>query len=838
MRKFEITGMSCAACSARVEKAVSALEGISDCSVNLLTNSMTVEGEASDDAIISAVQKAGYGAFPDERKKHSFDETHEKTETSETKKIVFKLIASAILLMLLMYLSMGHNMLGLPVGAFLDNDHVSMGVIQLLLSASIMVVNQKFFINGFKGLIRLSPNMDTLVSLGSATSFIYSVFVLFAEIKAQTAGDIEKTIGLHHDLYFESAAMILVLITVGKLLEAYSKGRTTDALKGLMALAPPEARVVRDGEEVLIPAEELKVGDIFVLRPGDRVPADGIVIEGSSSVDESALTGESMLAEKKEGDEVSTATINVYGHLFVRVTKVGEDTTLAQIVRAVGEAASSKAPIAKLADKVAGFFVPVVMGIALITTVVWLISGHDIGFALSMGISVLVISCPCSLGLATPVAIMVGSGVGARNGILFKTAASLEQAGRIETVVLDKTGTITEGTLRVTDVFPAPGVSESDLLGTAASLEALSEHPLSRAVISFAKEKEVETVAVTDFKAVPGKGLKGVSSDGEDIVGGNLEYVSESVSIPEDMITESKRNAEKGKTPLFFAKGGAPLGLICVSDTIRSESEDAVSELRSIGVNSIMLTGDNPKTADYIASQVGIDEVIAGVLPTGKADEIKRICAEHKTAMVGDGINDAPALKSADLGIAIGAGTDIAIDSADVVLINSSLYDLLGAIKLGKATLKNIKENLFWAFFYNLIGIPIAAGVLYVPFGIKLSPMIGAAAMSLSSVCVVLNALRLNRLRLKHKADVASREAETIDDSRKEDQMKNVVELKIEGMMCTHCEARVKAALEGVSGVESAEVSHEKNSASVVCGETVNKEALVKAVEDAGYTVV
>ena len=833
MRKYDIRGMSCAACSARIEKAVSSLDGVDSCAVNLLTNSMTVEGDASDKSIISAVKTAGYAASLSSSEKNK--SVAENEINDDTGKIALRLVISVVLLLFLMYFSMGHSMLSLPVGTYFENSPSSLGLLELILSALILVINQKFFISGFRGVIHLAPNMDTLVSLGSFASFIYSVFVLFSEIKAQTSGDLEKAWSLQHDLYFESAAMILVLITVGKMLEAYSKGRTTDALKGLMSLAPKEASVIRDDTELRIPIDQLKVGDIFIVRPGEKIPADGTVIDGSSSVDESALTGESMYVDKNAGDSVSTASINISGHLTARATKVGEDTTLSQIIKMVSDAAATKAPIAKLADKVSGIFVPIVIGIALITTFIWLLIGQDLGFSLSRGISVLVISCPCSLGLATPVAIMVGSGVGAKNGILFKTAASLEQIGKTEAVVFDKTGTITEGKPRVTDVFPADGYSGTELIFYAASLEKQSEHPLSKAIISYSEEIGQKPVKVSDFIVLPGKGLSAVI-DGESILGGNLGFISQTVSVPERLIIQAETESDKGKTPLFFSKGNEFLGLICVADVIRESSSEAVADLSDLGLETLMLTGDNPKTAEYIASQVGIDRVIAGIMPESKASEVSRLRESKLTAMVGDGINDAPALKSADVGIAIGAGTDVAIDAADVVLMNSDPKDVFKAIKLGKATLRNIKENLFWAFFYNIIGIPIAAGVLYFPLGIKLSPMIGAAAMSLSSVFVVMNALRLNIIKLKDDSPVQGNNDNNL--INKENDMTKRIEFKIEGMMCQHCEARVKNAIESVSGVESAIVSHETGTASIICDQSVSEGSLTKAVEDAGYKVV
>lgn len=837
MRKFDVTGMSCAACASRIEKAVGSLDGVDTCSVNLLTNSMTVEGEIDDDAIIAAVVDAGYGAAPSGRQKAKMNKADDGD--GETKRLVVRLVVSGMILLVLMYFSMGHSMMGLPIPSFFEGDYAAIGLVQLLLTTVILALNQRFFTSGFRGLVHLSPNMDTLVALGSAASYLYSLWSLFLIIKAQTAGEMEHASHLLHDLYFESAAMILVLITVGKMLESYSKGRTTDALKGLMSLAPDEATVIRDGVEVKIPVEQVQVGDVFVIRPGDKIPVDGVILEGTSSLDESALTGESLYVDKSEGDAVSTATINVSGFLRCRATKVGDDTVLAGIVRMVSEAAGSKAPIAKLADRVAGIFVPSVIVIAIVTTVVWLLLGRDFGFSLSRGISVLVISCPCSLGLATPVAIMVGSGVGARNGILFKTAASLEQAGRIETIVLDKTGTITVGAPTTTDVRPADGIDARELLTVAASLEFASEHPLSKAIISYTESENVERFDITDFESVPGRGLTASSPDGETLRGGNLDFISEFADISPTMRSFAQSSAEQGKTPLFFAKTGSFLGVICVADVVREDSPGAISDLHDMGITTVMLTGDNERTANAVAASVGIDRVIAGVFPDRKAAEVSRIASEHKVAMVGDGINDAPALKGADLGVAIGAGTDIAIDAADVVLVNSRLSDVTAALRLGRATLRNIRENLFWAFIYNVIGIPIAAGVLIAPFGISLSPMIAAAAMSLSSVCVVTNALRLNLVKLGNRAGANSQtENKNTPKERKEDKkMNEVITMNIEGMMCAHCEAHVKNALESVPGVDSALVSQADGTAKVSLSGNVALDDLKAAVAGAGYSV-
>lgn len=830
--------MSCAACSARIERAVGALEGVDACSVNLLTNSMTVEGDTSDDAVIAAVVAAGYNASPSGRSKSKSQSEGSDSGNGETKRLAVRLAVSAVLLLVLMYFSMGHSMFALPFPAFFSGDYASLGLLQLLLSTVILVINQKFFINGARGLVRLSPNMDTLVALGSAASYLYSLCSLFLIIKAQSTGDGQQAAQLLHGLYFESAAMILVLITVGKMLESYSKGRTTDALKGLMSLAPDEASVIRDGAEVRIPVDQVRVGDVFVIRPGDKIPVDGVILEGNSSLDESALTGESVYAEKSVGDTVSTATINVSGFMRCQATKVGDDTVLANIVRMVSDAAASKAPIAKLADRVSGIFVPAVIAVAIITTVVWLVIGRDFGFSLARGISVLVISCPCSLGLATPVAIMVGSGVGAKNGILFKTAAALEQAGRIETVVLDKTGTITVGAPRVTDVRSGDGTDTSELLSAACSLERASEHPLSKAVIEYAEAEGTETFAITDFEAVPGRGLTAKDGDSAVLRGGNLEFISEFATIPSESRDFAQKSSEQGKTPLFFSRNDRFLGMICVADVVRPDSAEAIAELHKMGITTVMLTGDNERTANAVAGTVGIDRVIAGVFPDKKAAHVARISEDNRVAMVGDGINDAPALKGADLGVAIGAGTDIAIDAADVVLVNSRLSDVTAAIRLGRATLRNIRENLFWAFIYNVIGIPIAAGAL-APLGISLSPMIAAAAMSLSSVCVVTNALRLNLVRLA-KADAPGLQAENRSSENVKEgdkKMNQTVTMKIEGMMCAHCEAHVKSALESVPGVESALVSQAEGTAKVALSADVSSDALKAAVTGAGYTV-
>ena len=853
MEQYHVTGMSCAACSARVEKAVKGVPGVTSCSVSLLTNSMGVEGTASAAAIIKAVQDAGYGASPktaDAADTSSAD--LDALEDHETPKLKKRLIASLIFLAVLMYFSMGHMMWGWPLPHWFDGNHVAMGLVQLLLAGIIMVINQKFFISGFKGLIHRAPNMDTLVALGSSASFLWSTYALFAMTRAQVDGNDELVMHYMMEFYFESAAMILTLITVGKMLEARSKGKTTDALKSLMKLAPKTATLLRDGAEVSVPIAQVKKGDLFVVRPGENIPVDGIVLEGSSAVNESALTGESIPVDKAEGDKVSAATTNQSGFLKCEATRVGEDTTLAQIIRMVSDAASTKAPIAKIADTVSGFFVPAVISIAVITTIVWLLLGREFGYALARGISVLVISCPCALGLATPVAIMVGNGLGARNGILFKTAASLEAAGRTQIVALDKTGTITSGEPRVTDILPAEGVSESELLTLAASLEQKSEHPLAKAVLAYAETETIACPDVTDFAALPGNGLS-ARLDGMEIYGGNAEFIAAKASVPAELQAEAARLAAEGKTPLFFGGAGRLMGVIAVADTLKEDSPRAIRELQNMGIRVVMLTGDNQRTADAIGRQAGVDEVIAGVLPDGKEAVIRRLQESGKVAMVGDGINDAPALTRADTGIAIGAGTDVAIDAADVVLMNSRLSDVPAAIRLSRATLRNIHENLFWAFIYNIIGIPLAAGV-FIPFGLTLNPMFGAAAMSLSSFCVVSNALRLNLFDLhstKHdrkpksaalpaapvQPAAAENTAEPVSAPvvKEDNAMKKT--LHVEGMMCCHCEARVKKALEALPAVDEAVVSHETGTAIVTLNAEVSDADLKKAVEDQDYKV-
>ncbi len=836
MKQYNVTGMSCAACSARVEKAVSAVPGVSACAVSLLTNSMGVEGTAEPSAIIAAVEAAGYGASEKgaeaRRDVHAQEEALEDRETPRLKR---RLIASIGFLLVLMYISMGHHMWGWPLPAFLAKNHVSMGLAQLLLAVIVMVINQKFFISGFKGLLHRAPNMDTLVALGSAAAFVYSVYALFAMSAAQVSGGSEAAAPWMNEFYFESAAMILTLITVGKMLEARAKGKTTDALKGLMKLAPETATVVRGGEEIVVPVAEIGRGEEFLVHPGEHIPVDGIVREGSSAVDESALTGESIPVDKAVGDTVSAATVNQQGFLRCEATRVGEDTTLSQIIRMVSDAAATKAPIAKVADKVSGVFVPVVIGIALVTTLVWLLLGRELGFALARGISVLVISCPCALGLATPVAIMVGSGVGAKQGVLFKTAASLESAGRIEIVALDKTGTVTAGKPRVTDLLPAGGESEESFLRLAAALESRSEHPLARAVMDLAAERRIEAPEAQDFRALPGHGLSAVLG-GRQLLGGSLRYISGVTEIPPEAVKAAEALAAEGKTPLCFAEDGVYRGCIAVADTIKPESPEAVRQLKAMGIRVVMLTGDNERTARAIGAQAGVDEVIAGVLPDGKESVIRRLAAEGKVCMVGDGINDAPALTRADLGVAIGAGTDVALDAADVVLVNSSLGDVPAAIRLGRAVLRNIHENLFWAFFYNSIGIPIAAGV-FSGLGLTLSPMLGAAAMSLSSFCVVSNALRLNLLDIHDPHRDRMKKKKENHNKRKEEEPMTKT-MKIEGMMCKHCEARVKKALEAVEGVELAEVSHEAGTAVVTLKAPVDDSVLKAAVEAQDYPVL
>ena len=840
MEQYHVTGMSCAACSSRVEKAVSKVPGVEGCSVSLLTNSMGVEGTASPEAVIAAVEAAGYGASCKGRGAGTSGgsgngasgggaeaDLLEDTETPVLKK---RLIWSIIFLVVLMYFSMGHMMWGWPVPEAMADNHVAMGLLQLLLTAAVMVINQKFFISGFRSLWHRAPNMDTLVALGSTAAFGYSTYSLFAMTGAQVQGDMDGVMQYMHEFYFETAAMILALITVGKMLEARSKGKTTDALKNLMKLAPKTAVVLRDGAETEVPVEQVVKGDLFVVRPGENIPVDGIVLEGISAVNEAALTGESIPVDKKPGDQVSAATVNQSGFLKCEASRVGEDTTLSQIIKMVSDAAATKAPIAKIADKVSGVFVPAVIGIAAVTIVIWLLCGQSIGYALARGISVLVISCPCALGLATPVAIMVGNGMGAKNGILFKTAVSLEEAGKVNTVVLDKTGTITKGEPKVTDLIMAEGVSEAELLETAYALEARSEHPLAGAVVAIAEEKRLKVCDVQDFMILPGNGLTAVNN-GDQLIGGSLTFLSERIGVPDDVKTVAQRLAEEGKTPLLFARSKKILGVIAVADVIKEDSPEAIHQLQNMGIEVVMLTGDNVRTAAAVGKQAGVDQVIAGVLPDGKEAEIRRLRRKGKVAMVGDGINDAPALTRADIGIAIGAGTDVAIDAADVVLMNSKLSDVPAAIRLSRATLKNIHENLFWAFIYNIIGIPLAAGVWIPLFGWQLNPMFGAAAMSLSSFCVVTNALRLNLFDMRNAAK---------DKQIKRKQEETTMEktMKIEGMMCGHCEATVKKALEALDGVDHADVSHEQDQAVVTLKEDVADDVLKKAVEDKDYNVV
>ena len=839
MEQYNVTGMSCAACSARVEKAVSKVPGVTACSVSLLTNSMGVEGTAAPAQVIAAVQQAGYGASL----KGAAQAAPDPLEDRETPVLKRRLMASLGFLLVLMYFSMGHMMWGWPVPAFFARNHVAMGLLELLLTVAVMVINQKFFISGFKSLWHRAPNMDTLVALGATAAFGYSTYALFAMTDAQVRGDMDGVMHFMMELYFESAAMILTLITVGKMLEARSKGRTTDALKSLMKLAPKTATVVRGGAEAVIPVEQVQPGEEFVVRPGENIPVDGVVLEGSSAVNEAALTGESIPVDKAPGDPVSAATINQAGFIRCRATRVGQDTTLSQIIRMVSDAAATKAPIAKAADRVSGIFVPAVIAIAAVTTVVWLLLGRGAGFALARGISVLVISCPCALGLATPVAIMVGNGVGAKNGILFKTAVSLEQTGKVDIVALDKTGTITSGEPRVTDVVPAPGVGQDELVRAAFALEQKSEHPLARAVLDYGRTAGLAPDPVTGFAALPGNGLRAVLQ-GRTLVGGSESFLDSQTRVPDAVRREGRRLAEQGKTPLYFAADGRVLGLIAVADVIKEDSPRAVRELQNMGIHVVMLTGDNERTARAIGAQAGVDEVIAGVLPDGKEQVICDLQRRGKVAMVGDGINDAPALTRADMGIAIGAGADVAIDAADIVLMKSRLSDVPAAIRLSRATLRNIHENLFWAFFYNTIGIPLAAGV-FIPLGLTLNPMFGAAAMSLSSFCVVSNALRLNWFKLRdprhdHKRrgmrpDKQPARPQTTDETE-ELSMKRTI--KIEGMMCPHCEARVKKALEALPGVTEAVASHEAGTAVVTLSEPVEDEALKKAVEEQDYTVV
>ena len=852
MQQFIVTGMSCAACSARVEKAVSKVEGVTSCSVSLLTNSMGVEGTAADQAIIQAVEAAGYGAsVKGEAAEHSGASSmaaeEEMLKDHDTPVLKRRLLASLGFLIVLMYFSMGHMMWGWPLPAFFENNHIAMGLVQLLLTGIVMVINQKFFISGFTSLAHRAPNMDTLVALGSTAAFGYSTYALFAMTDAQVKGDMEMVMHYMHEFYFESAAMILTLITVGKMLEARSKGKTTDALKGLMKLASKTAVVERNGQEVTVPIEQVKKGDIFLVRPGENVPVDGVILEGTSALNEAALTGESIPVDKKPGDVVSAATLNQSGFIRCEATRVGEDTTLSQIIQMVSDAAATKAPIAKIADKVSGVFVPAVITIAVITMIVWLLAGESVGFALARGISVLVISCPCALGLATPVAIMVGNGMGAKNGILFKTAVSLEETGKVQIVALDKTGTITNGEPVVTDMVPAEGVTEESLLALAASLEKRSEHPLAKAILKYVGEQQLTVEDVSEFEALPGNGLTAVRN-GVKLAGGNYAFIRTQTEVSEDLLKQSEVLAEQGKTPMFFAENGRLAGIIAVADTMKEDSRQAVSELRNMGIRVVMLTGDNERTARAIGAQAGVDDVIAGVLPDGKESVIRKLQQYGKVAMVGDGINDAPALTRADMGIAIGAGTDVAIDAADVVLMKSRLSDVAAAVRLSRATLRNIHENLFWAFFYNVIGIPLAAGVWITIFGWTLNPMFGAAAMSLSSFCVVTNALRLNLFnmhdakkdkKLKNPAIIK----ELVDNNKTNHNQENKEigtmkkTMKIEGMMCGHCEATVKKALEGLDGVTSAEVSHEAGTAVVELSADVADDVLKKTVEDKDYKV-
>ena len=841
MEQYIVTGMSCAACSSRVEKAVLKVPGVTSCSVSLLTNSMGVEGTASEQEIIKAVADVGYGASKKgegtaKTQSSSVSAGEDMLKDRTTPALKKRLIASLGFLIVLMYFSMGHMMWGWPVPGFMKDNHVMMGLLQMLLTITVMVINQKFFISGFKGLIHRAPNMDTLVALGSGASFVYSTYALFAMTDAQMHGDMDAVMSYMHDFYFESAAMILALITVGKMLEARSKGKTTDALKGLMKLAPKTAVVIRGEKEVQVSIEQVQKGDCFVVKPGENIPVDGEVIEGNSAVNESALTGESIPVDKAVGDKVSAATVNQSGYLKCRATRVGEDTTLSQIIQMVSDAAATKAPIAKIADRVSGVFVPMVITIAVLTIIVWLIAGQSIGFALSRGIAVLVISCPCALGLATPVAIMVGNGMGARNGIMFKTAVSLEETGKMQIVALDKTGTITSGEPKVTDIIPAAGVTEDTLLKCAYALENKSEHPLARAILENAKEENAGIEEVTGFQALPGNGLTAILDD-HTLYGGNYTFISSKVSVDGDIQKKAEKLAEAGKTPLFFGNEDRLLGVIAVADVIKEDSPQAIKELQNMGIHVVMLTGDNERTAKAIGQQAGVDEVIAGVLPEGKEQVIRKLKEKGKVAMVGDGINDAPALTRADMGIAIGAGTDVAIDAADVVLMKSRLSDVPAAIRMSRATLRNIHENLFWAFFYNIIGIPLAAGVWYPLFGWKLNPMFGAAAMSLSSFCVVSNALRLNLFKMydasKDKKLKAKKEKKR---SKKEDKtMKKI--MHIEGMMCGHCEAAVKKALEALPQVDEAVVSHEAGTAELTLNAEIADDVLKKTVEDKDYTV-
>ena len=845
MEQYNVTGMSCAACSTRVEKAVSKVPGVTSCSVSLLTNSMGVEGTASPHDIINAVEQAGYGVSLKGANKEqvSISEAEEALEDHETPILKRRLIASVGFLLVLMYFSMGHMMWGWPLPAWFNDNHIAMGLVQLLLAGIIMVINQKFFISGFKSLWHRAPNMDTLVALGSMASFVWSVYALFAMTRAQVDGDSAAVMNYMMDFYFESAAMILTLITVGKMLEARSKGKTTDALKSLMKLAPKTAVVLRNGQETTVPIEQVHKGDIFVVRPGENIPVDGVIVEGTSAVNESALTGESIPVDKAAGDLVSAATVNQSGFIKCEATRVGEDTTLSQIIKMVSDAAATKAPIAKIADRVSGVFVPTVITIAILTTLVWILTGHEFGYALARGISVLVISCPCALGLATPVAIMVGNGMGAKNGILFKTAVSLEEAGKVQIVALDKTGTITSGQPEVTDLLPADGISEQELLTMAFALEKKSEHPLAKAILGHAESLHLTAPEVTDFHALPGNGLSAVL-DNETLIGGSMKFISSQVSVPAALSQKAEKLAEEGKTPLLFARNGKLAGIIAVADVIKEDSPQAVKELQNMGIRVVMLTGDNERTARAIGAQAGVDDVIAGVLPDGKESVIRSLKEQGKVAMVGDGINDAPALTRADIGIAIGAGTDIAIDAADVVLMKSRLSDVPAAVRLSRATLKNIHENLFWAFFYNVIGIPLAAGVWIPIFGWTLNPMFGAAAMSLSSFCVVTNALRLNLFKIHDtKKDKKIKQATSIevknDYNIKEKEQKTMVKVtvNVEGMMCGHCEAHVNEAIKKAFGVEEVVSSHESNTTVFTAPEKVDEDKIRQTIKDAGYEV-
>lgn len=832
MTQYNVTGMSCAACSARVEKAVSSVDGVSSCSVNLLTNSMGVEGTATSKEIIEAVEKAGYGASLKTKNKKVKSNSDDELKDTQTPKLVKRLVASLVFLAPLMYISMGHMMWGWKLPSFMENNHIAMGLAQMLFAIIIMVINQNFFISGFKGLIHRSPNMDTLVALGSGASFVYSTYALFAMTVAQTKGDMSAVMSYMDDFYFESAAMILALITVGKTLEAYSKGRTTDALKGLMSLSPKTANVIRDGKEITVDIDDVAVGDVFVVRPGESVPVDGIVIDGESAIDESVLTGESLPVDKAVDDKVTSATINKSGFLKCKATRVGEDTTLAQIINLVSDASATKAPIAKLADKVSGVFVPTVIAIAIITFIVWLIVPKPFGYSLSRAISVLVISCPCALGLATPVAIMVGNGKGAKNGILFKTAVSLEEAGKTQIVVLDKTGTITEGKPKVTDVIPV-GISENDLLQLAYSLEIKSEHPLAKAIVEKAETAQIPQFDITDFESKTGNGLCGTLENSK-IYAGSSKYIS-TVCDVSSVKSDIERLSNEGKTPLLFAKDEKLIGVIAVADTIKQDSPEAIKQLKNMGIKVVMLTGDNKRTADAIGKQTGVDMVISDVLPDGKEAVVKKLQSFGKVAMVGDGVNDAPALTRADVGIAIGAGADVAVDSADVVLMNSKLSDVCSAIRLSRHTLTNIKENLFWAFIYNIIGIPLAAGVWIPITGWTLNPMFGAAAMSLSSFCVVMNALRLNFVNVTGSKNDRKIKEVNIDYT---EEFKMTKTIKIDGMMCPHCEATVKKALEAIDGVTSATASYTEKQATVELSKDVDTAVLEQAVVDAGYTII